>query len=160
MDAFIHLIRSFGYALRGIGYAVRTQQNLRIHLVALIVVVLFNAMAGLSVTHWCIEILCCMLVIALELVNTALEAACDKMTRQRCPQIGHAKDAAAGAVLVAAIGSVVIAVLIFYQGGPYQSHVSKFLRLYSWVKWMLPAGAAGALAFIFLPSILQKQKKK
>lgn len=160
MNELRHLILSFGYALRGIGYGIRSQRNLRIHLVALVTVIAFNAMAGLSITHWCIELLCCMLVISLELVNTALEAACDRISTERHPLLGHAKDAAAGAVLVSAVGSAVIAVLIFFYGGPYFSHVTRILRQQAWVKYALLAGAMTGLLFIFLPSILQQQKKK
>ena len=159
MDELVRLFRSFGYALRGILYGVKTQQNLRIHLAALATVIVFNCMAGLSVTHWCLEILCCMLVISLELVNTALETACDKISSQQHPLIGHAKDAAAGAVLVSAAGAAVIGGLIFYCGGPYCSRVMQILRLQPWVKYALMAGGAVEILFIFLPSFSQKQKK-
>ena len=162
MDELRHLISSFGYALSGIGYGIRTQRNLRIHLVALATVIVFNAMAGLSVIHWCIELLCCMLVISLELVNTALEAACDRVSTQQHPLLGHAKDAAAGAVLVAAVGSVVIALLIFCfgNGAEYRLRLEAVLAYYAWVKYALAAGAVVGILFIFLPSILQQQKKK
>lgn len=70
MKELHRLALSFLYALRGIGYAVKTQRNFRIHLTALMVVVVFNTMAQLSATHWCIELLCCMVVISMELVNT------------------------------------------------------------------------------------------
>ena len=160
MDELKKLLRSFRYALAGIIYAVGTQRNLRIHLTAVLVVVIFNAMARLSVVHWCIEILCCMVVIGLELVNTALEQACDAITVERERRIGHAKDAAAGAVLVAAIGSVIIAVLIFFGGDPsYFENVTRVWNHMPWVKYMLALGAAAALLFIFLPSALQKRKK-
>lgn len=154
------LLRSFFYAAKGIGYGIRTQRNLRIHLVALVVILTFNAMAQMSLTHWCIELLCAMVVISLELMNTALESACDQFSVERHPLIGHAKDAAAGAVLVSAIGAALIAVRIFFQGGPYYLHVSEILRLHSWVKYALLAGMIPALLFIFLPSILQTQKNR
>ncbi len=160
MKELHRLLCSFCYAFRGIGYGIRSQRNLRIHLVALVTVIVFNAMAGLSVTHWCIELLCCMLVISLELVNTALEAACDRVSTERNPLLGHAKDAAAGAVLVSAFGSVAIALLIFFYGGPYYSHVTQILQRETWVKYALLASVLAELAFIFLPSMLQQQKKK
>lgn len=153
------LLRSFGYALKGIGYGLMTQRNLRIHLTALLTVVIFNAMAGLSVTHWCVELLCCMLVISLELVNTALESACDQLSRDHHPLIGHAKDAAAGAVLVSAAGSAVIAVLIFFRGGAYAPRVHAILQAYPWVRYALLAGIIPAWAFIFLPSMYQTRKR-
>lgn len=161
MDELLRLLESFGYALRGIGYGIRTQRNLRIQLVALAVVIFFNCIARLSVTHWCMEILCCMLVISLELVNTALEAACDKISTKQHALIGHAKDAAAGAVLVSAVGAVVIAMLIFFQGDEaYRSNTAAWFQSNPWGKYAFLAGAALAVIFIFLPCFLQKQKKK
>lgn len=161
MNELLRLLRSFGYALRGIGCGIQTQRNLRIHLVALAVVISFNCIAGLSVTHWCIEILCCMLVISLEIVNTALEAACDKISTKQHILIGHAKDAAAGAVLVSAAGAVVIALLVFFRGDPrYRSNTAVWFLENPWGKYALLAGAVLALLFVFLPCYLQKQKKK
>ena len=72
------LLRSFGYGAKGILYGIRTQRNLRIHLCALVTVIWFDGMAGFSLEHWCLELLCCMAVISLELMNTALEALCDR----------------------------------------------------------------------------------
>lgn len=156
------LARSFGFALRGICYGIRTQRNLRIHVVALLTVVIFNRIAQLSVIHWCVELLCCMLVISLELVNTALEAACDKFSTERHPLIGHAKDAAAGAVLIAAIGAVVIALLIYFYGGDYPEHTKAFFAAHGhgWVKPSLLVGYILAAGFVFLPSVIQKQKTR
>ena len=155
------LVFSFGYALRGTGYAVRTQRNLRIHLVALITVIVFNTIAELSAAHWCVEILCCMLVISLELVNTALECACNQISTEQRPLIGHAKDAAAGAVLVAASGSVVIALLIFFRGSEaYSLNTAAYFQKSAYAGYALLAGAVAALLFIFLPSILQTRKKQ
>lgn len=160
LQAFLAFVRSFGYAIKGIGHGIMTQRNLRVHLTALVTVVAFNCMAGLSVTHWCIELLCCMLVISLELVNTALESVCDQVSTEYQPLIGHAKDAAAGAVLVSAVGAVVIAVLIFFRGGDYLFHVKQFLHRYPWGIAALAAGSVLALIFIFLPAIRQTRKRR
>lgn len=156
------LVRGFGVAFCGIGYGIRTQRNLRIHIVAILTVIVFNTIAQLSVTHWCIEIICCMLVISLELLNTALEAACDKFSPERHSLIGHAKDAAAGAVLVSALGAVGIALLIFFCGGDYQEHTALFFASpdHGWVKSALLVVYILAAGFVFLPSIIQKQKTR
>ena len=74
MREMVKLLYSFGYALRGVGHGIATQRNLRIHITAVIVVITFNFMAQMSAEHWCIEILCCMIVISLELVNTSVES--------------------------------------------------------------------------------------
>ncbi len=145
------LLRSFGYAFRGIGWAIRTQRNLRIHLVATVYVLLFAWMMKLSAAHLCLELLCCMLVISLELVNSALERICDGITREQRPWIRDAKDAAAGAVLIAAIGSVVLALVIFFHGG-YRSQMQKTLAEcpLSWITAILMIPIGGT--FVFLPT--------
>lgn len=145
------LLCSFGYAFRGIGWAIRTQRNLRIHLVATAYVLLFAWMMNLSAVHLCLELQCCMLVISLELVNSALERICDGITREQRPWIRDAKDAAAGAVLIAAIGSVVLALIIFFHGG-YLSQLQKTLAEYplSWITAILMIPIGGT--FVFLPT--------
>lgn len=102
MDEGKKLLRSFGYAFRGIGWAIRTQRNMRIHLVGAVYVLLFGWIMRIAPVHLCLEILCCMAVISLELVNSALERICDGITKERKPWIRDAKDAAAGAVLTSA----------------------------------------------------------
>ena len=142
--------RSFFYAGKGIGWAVRTQRNMRIHLTALVLVIVFGFMEGLSPTHWCLELLCCMAVISLELMNSALERACDAITREKDPLIGQAKDAAAGAVLAAAAGSVAVALVILVGGG-YLDAVKAYGASHSWTLPMLVLIAALGAAFVFLP---------
>ena len=144
------LLRSFGYAFRGIGWAIRTQRNLRIHLVATVYVLLFGWIMRLSAVPLCLELLCCMLVISLELVNSALERVCDGITGEQRPWIRDAKDAAAGAVLTSAIGSVILALVIFFCGG-YLSQVQKTFAAYpiSWIAAIILIPIGGA--FVFLP---------
>ena len=144
------LIRSFGYAFRGIGWAIRTQRNLRIHLVATVYVLLFAWIARLSAVHFCLELLCCMLVISLELVNSALERICDGITGEQRVWIREAKDAAAGAVLIAAVGSVILALVIFFGGG-YLGQVQTTFAAYpiTWIAAILLIPIGGA--FVFLP---------
>ena len=144
------LLRSFGYAFQGIGWAIRTQRNLRIHLVAVVYVLLFGWIMRISAVHLCLELLCCMLVISLELVNSALERICDGITKEKSSWIRDAKDAAAGAVLIAAIGSVILALVVFFHGG-YLGQVQKTFAAYpiSWVAAILMIPIGGM--FVFLP---------
>lgn len=72
---------------------------------------------GLSITEWCICLGLFGLVMALELVNTAVEAVVDLVTAERHPLAKIAKDTAAGAVLIAAIMAAVIGLLIFVPKG-------------------------------------------
>ena len=105
--------RSFRYAAAGIGRAVKTQRNLRFHLCAAVYAHWLGLLAGLERGELALISLCCGLVIGLELVNTAMEAVCDRVSPEPQPLIKLAKDAAAGAVLAAAIFAVVAALFLF-----------------------------------------------
>jgi diacylglycerol kinase len=107
------LYKSFGHAFQGIFSTVRRERNIKIHLTAMALVIIAGALLGLSVTEWCICILLFGLVISLELVNTAVEAAVDLATDKWHPLAKLAKDAAAGAVLVSAMAAAVIGLIIF-----------------------------------------------
>ena len=106
-------LRSFVYAFRGIGYVVRTQRNMQIHIGIGMVAVIFGVVLGLSWGEWAALIVAMTLVYALEMVNTVIEATVDLITRDYHPLARVAKDAAAGAVLVAAIGAVGVGFVLF-----------------------------------------------
>ena len=107
------LRKTFGYAFEGILTGIRKERNMRIHTVAMILVVFFGTVLGLSATEWCICLVLFGLVMALELVNTAVEAVVDLVTEERKPLAKIAKDTAAGAVLIVAIMAAVIGCIIF-----------------------------------------------
>ena len=107
------LSKTFGYAWEGILTGIRKERNMRIHTAAMILVVFAGTVLGLSATEWCICLILFGLVIALELVNTAVEAVVDLVTEEKKPLAKIAKDTAAGAVLFAAIISVIIGCIIF-----------------------------------------------
>ena len=104
---------SFRYAFQGLADLIRTQPNARIHLAAAAAVAAAGVYFGLSRLEWALVALCIVAVFSLEAVNTALEYLTDLVSPQRHPLAGKAKDVAAAAVLVAAIGAVVVALLIF-----------------------------------------------
>ena len=86
---------------------------MKIHCVAIIFVTLAGTLFQITATQWCICLLLFALVAALELVNTAIEAVVDLVTEDKKPLAKVAKDTAAGAVLFAAIISVIIGCIIF-----------------------------------------------
>jgi len=105
--------RSFGYAFAGIGHAWRTQTHLRIHVgIGLLALVLAWALA-LTPPEWAVVLATITLVLVLELLNTAVEAAVDLASPDDHPLARVAKDVTAGAVLVASIGAVLVAVALF-----------------------------------------------
>lgn len=111
-SALIKFIRSFGYAFRGIWLLISTQRNAQVHVLAIAVVLVAGWWLKLSPTEWLIVTLMCVVVLALEAVNTAIEAVVDLASPTRHPLAARAKDVAAGAVLIAAIGALIIATII------------------------------------------------
>lgn len=107
------LFTSFKYGIAGIAHAIRTQANFRIHLSISFVVIIAGLLLRSSNAEWAILVLTMMIVLAAELFNTSIEAALDRVSPEQHPLVKVAKDAAAGAVLITAIGAVVIGVLIF-----------------------------------------------
>ena len=107
------LYKSFGYAFQGIINTIRTERNIKIHCAAAILVTIFGIWLQISKTEWMICFILFGLILALELVNTAVEATVDLFTEERKPLAKKAKDAAAGAVLIVAIFAAVIGILIF-----------------------------------------------
>ena len=107
------LYKSFGYAFQGIFNTIRTERNIKIHCAAAILVTIFGIWLQISKTEWMICFILIGLILALELVNTAVEATVDLFTEERKPLAKKAKDAAAGAVLIVAIFAAVIGILIF-----------------------------------------------
>ncbi len=105
--------RSFRYAGQGIVRSVRNERNLRFHLTAAMLAHLLGLLAALEPGEMAVISLCCGLVIGLELVNTAVEALCDRVCPAPDSLIKTAKDAAAGAVLAAAVCSVIAALWLF-----------------------------------------------
>lgn len=105
--------KAFDYAWNGILYGVKVERNLKFHLVAAIVVILVGFFTGLSVIEWSIVVLLIGGMLAFEMMNAAIERVVDLVTMESHPLAKHAKDLAAGAVLVYAISSVVIGFIIF-----------------------------------------------
>lgn len=105
-------IRSLGFALSGIAHAIRTQRHIRIHLTAAILVCVISAILALSRMEWAILLLTIAVVIAAEMINTAIELAVDLTSPNLHPLAKAAKDVAAGAVLVAALMAVIIGLLV------------------------------------------------
>ncbi|MBS3973916.1 MAG: diacylglycerol kinase [Actinobacteria bacterium] len=109
------LLWSFNYAIAGIVYALRTQRNMRLHFLAA-AVILFAALAlGVSRLELIGLVLVIALVMATELINTAIEAAIDISIQGFDPLAKIAKDVAAGAVFISSLAAVAIGYLVFFN---------------------------------------------
>ena len=148
------LIKSFGYAFRGI-FSAFAERNFRIDVVAAVAVSVFACLYGVSKTEWVVLVIIFAAVLSAESFNTSLERLCDTVTKENCEGIRKAKDLAAGAVLIKALFAVLSAIFIF-------SDAEKLGRAFSAI--LAPTGLiltaifiAAAILFIFLP---EKKKRK
>ncbi|GAA4351221.1 diacylglycerol kinase family protein [Hymenobacter saemangeumensis] len=109
-------IASFGHAVRGVWAALRSEVHLRFHALATVVAIGLGLYCGISRLEWALVALAIAGVWAAELMNTAIEAITDLASPDYHPLAGKAKDVAAGAVLLAALGALAVGLLVF---GPH-----------------------------------------
>lgn len=107
------LIRSFAFAWNGLRICFVTEQNFRIHALLTIVAVIFAIVFKISAIEWIATGFCIAFVLAMEMLNTAIEKLCDVVHQDVHPAIKKVKDIAAGAVLVSAIFSLITGLIIF-----------------------------------------------
>lgn len=107
-------MKSFGHALRGLRDVTRSQHNMWLHIAIAVLVGGAGLVARLSGQEWLWLIVAITLVLVTEILNTAFEFLCDVVSTDFHPGIAKAKDIAAAAVLVAAVGAVFIGVVIFW----------------------------------------------
>lgn len=106
-------IFGFKCAFKGIWDTLKSESHMRFHMVAAFYVVIFSFFYSFSIIQWAILILTMVLVMALEMVNTCIEKLCNLVADRYEPLVKISKDISAGAVLISAIGSAVVAVLFF-----------------------------------------------
>ncbi len=104
--------KGFVYAFRGVGLAAKGR-NMRVHFVAAVMVVVLGFICSITANQWMVIIICVGLVIAAEAMNTAVEQLCDLVTTDKVEPISIIKDMAAGAVLISATASALVAAVIF-----------------------------------------------
>ena len=107
------LVKSFTYAFDGLKYAFKYEQNILVHTLATILVIIAGIFLKISLTEWLVLALIIGLVIATELINTSIEATIDLITKDVHPLAKIAKDTAAAAVLVFGLTAIVIGCIIF-----------------------------------------------
>lgn len=105
--------KAFVYAWNGIVHGVKRERNLKFHVLATVIVIIAGVLTKLTRMEWFIVLMLIGGMLALEMMNSAIERVVDLITSKRHPLAQQAKDLAAGAVLVYAIISAVIGLLIF-----------------------------------------------
>ena len=109
----MEMIRSFVFAWNGIRICFASERNFRIHVISAIIVSVLALLFQISVIEWAAIGFCIVLVIIMEMLNSAIEKLCNIVHKDHHPGIKKVKDIAAGAVLVSAIFSLVAGLVIF-----------------------------------------------
>jgi diacylglycerol kinase len=111
--SFKKRIKSFKYAFNGLKILIREEHNSRIHIFVAICVLAAGFLLKIKPYEWIAVILCIGFVIALEMINSAIENIADFVSPERHAMIKKIKDLSAGAVFMGAIVSAIIGFIIF-----------------------------------------------
>ena len=123
------LIDSLNYAVEGIIYALKTQRNMQIHFLVAIIILVASLFFNLTRIEILILLLTISMVIVAEMINTSIESTIDLITDKYHIFAKIAKNVAAGAVLIAAINSIIVAYLLFFHRiNPYTIQVLHHVR--------------------------------
>lgn len=110
-----NIIESFNNAANGILQALKSERNMKLHIIAAALVIILSVIFGLTRVEFIIVCITIGMVLVCELINTALEALVDIITDEYHPKARFIKDVSAGAVLVSAFVSVIVAYFLFYD---------------------------------------------
>ncbi|HVD98034.1 MAG TPA: diacylglycerol kinase family protein [Cytophagaceae bacterium] len=108
-------LKSFKYAIRGVGKVIRYENNAKVHLLATITVIVTGFFLRISFREWCLLVFAIALVWITETINTAIEKLVDLVSPEYNEKAGAIKDIAAAAVLMASVAAVVIGGIVFYN---------------------------------------------
>ena len=109
-----NVLKSFKYAFSGISYVLKTSRNFKIQLIFAITTLMIGFLLQISSSNYVILIATIMSVLILEILNTSIESIVDLVVKKKFSSLAKiSKDTSAGAVLLASINSVIIAVYIF-----------------------------------------------
>ncbi len=107
-------IESANLAIEGIIYSVKTQRHMRYHLYAALAALILSLVLNISRTEFILLCMAIVLVLTMEMLNTAIETTVDMISVEYHPLAKIAKDIAAGVVLIASIGALTLGYLILY----------------------------------------------
>lgn len=110
----INRLKSVGYAFKGALFLIRTESSIKIQVVIAIGITAAGFYFNISRTEWLIQTVCIGLVMSMEGMNTAIEYMSDFIHPDRHKAIGRIKDIAAGAVFIASVSAVIVAMIIYF----------------------------------------------
>ena len=109
-----NVLKSFKYAFCGINYVLKTSRNFKIQLIFAVTILMIGFLLQISRSNHVILMATIMSVLILEILNTSIESIVDLVVKKEVSSLAKiSKDTSAGAVLLASINSVIIAVYIF-----------------------------------------------
>ena len=104
---------AFANALNGIKYCIKTQRNIRIQILATIIVMIAGAILQFTAIEFVLLVFACGLVLVAEMLNTAIETSVNLVTKEYNLLAKLAKDVGAGSVLAASINAVIVGCILF-----------------------------------------------
>ena len=107
------IANSFKYAFEGLISAFKTERNIKIHILIMLLVIVLGILLKINKYEWIICIICFAMVISGELFNTAIETVVDMVMPYKNEKAKASKDISASAVLILAIGAAIIGLTIF-----------------------------------------------
>lgn len=105
--------KSFGYSIDGLKYAYKYEQSMLIHVIATIAVITTNILLRVNTMTWLVTLLAIGMVLAAELINTAIEAVVDLVTLEIHPLAKIAKDCGSAATFVLAMMAAALGVVVY-----------------------------------------------
>lgn len=107
-------IKSFRYALAGVGFMLKTQHNAWLHGLATLLVIALALYCNVSVSDWRWLTVAMAMVWVAETLNTAVEYMCDMVSPGYSEAVKHAKDISAGGVFISAVAALLVGTLTFW----------------------------------------------
>jgi len=104
---------SFRYAFKGLKYVLRSERNARIHVVFAVLALIMSILLRIGLEEWLFVVTSITLVFFAEIINTAIEKTLDLITQENNQLVKLIKDMTAAGVLVAAMGAVIVASVVF-----------------------------------------------
>ncbi len=108
-------IKSANHAIEGILHAAKTQRHMRYHLYIAVIILLLSFSLGIGWIDFTVLVVLSIIVISIEMINTAIESITDVLFKEYDPRAKAIKDISAGAVLITAMGAVVIGYIILFE---------------------------------------------
>ncbi len=110
---FKRFVKSFGYSIDGLKYAYKYEQSMLIHVIATIFAIIMGLICHISISEWALIAVAIGIVLAAELINTAIEAVVDLVTLEIHPLAKIAKDCGSAATFVLSIVAAIIGCLVY-----------------------------------------------